>query len=95
MYKISQIYGPGYIKRNNEIVAINRGDEITETEFQTIVSETDVECVDESTNQVIKFIASQVVYTTVTGVPALENTPATDAGRVPTDLPVGSKNAKA
>jgi len=95
MYKISQIYGPGYIKRNNEIVVINHGDEITEAEFQTIVSETDVECIDESTNQVIKFIATQVMHTTITGVPALENIPATDAGVVPTAVDTGSQSSKA
>lgn len=93
MYKIYQNYGPVYAKRNNQVIEIKRNDEITEEELATVFSDYDVEFVDEATKTVIKFTANTMQLTTIqTGT--VSELPATNAGRVPTDLPIGNKSTK-
>jgi len=106
MYKILSGYRKIYVMRNEQRVEVTVGDEITQEEFATLLSESNVDCINLINNTTVTFRAGgvvsddteQVVETpAIASVPdtVVPEAPATDAGRVPTDLPVGSNDTKA
>ena len=99
MLRIFTISRPVFFVRDGKTIQINNnGDYITQEEFATLQSEMEVICVNETTGERFVYTPGEpIVYVTAVEetVAETENTPATDAGRVPADLPVGSKSAKA
>jgi hypothetical protein len=98
MLRINTISRPVFFMRDDKIMETNNtGEHITTEEFATLSCEMEVICVDDITGDRYIYTPKPVVYITAVESQALptKNTPATDAGRVPTDLPVGSKSAKA
>jgi len=97
MLKINTISRPVFFVRDGKTVETNAtGEQITQQEFATLQSDGEVVCVDENTGQCYIYIPGKpVVYATAVEDIVTSETPAPDAGRVPTDLPVGSKSTKA
>jgi Flp pilus assembly protein TadG len=101
MLKINTISRPVFFVRDNKTIETNNtGEYITEAEFATLVSDGEVICVDETTGQRFTYTpGAPVVYTTAPEPvvePVVESTtPATDAGRVPSDISTGSEKTKA
>jgi len=98
MLRINTISRPVFFMRDGKIMETNNtGEHITTEEFASLSCEMEVICVDDITGDRYVYTPKPVVFTTTVEVPvaSTESTPATDAGRVPTDLPVGSKSTKA
>jgi hypothetical protein len=98
MLKIFSNYCRVYITRDGRTVEVTNGNEITQDEFATMVCDGDVECFNEITGELVKFVAESTPVTVVTDItpaPVAQSTPATDAGIVPTPVDTGSKNSKA
>jgi len=105
MLKINTISRPVFFVRDGKTVETNStGEQLTQQEFESIVSDGEVICVDENTGQRFTYTpGAPVVYTTATepvaepvAEPVIEQTiPATDAGRVPEPVSTGSKTTKA
>jgi len=98
MLKIFSNYRRAYITRNGQTVEVTSGNEITQDEFATMVCDGDVECLDQTTDTLVKFVANTAPVVAVTNTnltPVAQRTPAPDAGLVPVPVDARSKNAKA
>jgi len=95
MYRIRANSRAVFITRNNNVIELTNTDVFTAEEFKTIVSETEVVCIDEDTGILYTVYPDQVSPATAPATPAIKETPATDAGLVTQSVSAGSKSSKA
>jgi hypothetical protein len=98
MYRIRANSRAVFITRDNNVIELTSADVFTPDEFKTLVSETEVVCVDEDTGILYTVSPTPTTTTTELAAPVIvpkETPPATDAGLVPQSVPAGSKTSKA